>query len=268
MTRRSYAVLLAAGIFHTMAALAADSATDVIARMDAYRMPHRDVQVDVLVQELDVALPAVKEEQAYRVYLNASNDSVVEMQNPDVRGRRVLMTDDAVWLYIPTSNRPIRITPLQRLLGQANYGDVGRMAWHGAYKVQRIVQESPLRRPPLAVAENLTRARFRDPSRLSLQQLTLEAVSATATYPRIDVWIDRASAVPVRADYFLLSGKLLKTAWFADPENSAEGPLIRAVAFVDPKSDATITVMTTKSVAAKRMPGSFFTVRGFTARAH
>ncbi|MGC2856192.1 outer membrane lipoprotein-sorting protein [Novispirillum sp. DQ9] len=247
-------------------AVAADPSPDLLARVDAYRMPRKDVRVTVDVLEIDARSGALVEEHGYRVFLNDASDSVVEMLSPAERGRRVLMTDEAVWLHIPTTARPIRITPLQRLLGQANTGDVGRLHWAGGYRVAGV-EEVPggLVRPPLEAVGRAVGAPFRPLEGHPLRLLRLEALTATATYPRLEVWISAVDLAPVRADYFLTSGKRLKTGWFTQPQPTAQGDMVRVVAFADDEGGGRVTVMHTRDVADDRRPRSMFTVRGFTA---
>lgn len=246
--------------------MAADAPADLLARVDAHRMPRKDVRVLVDILEVEAASGTRTEEHGYRVFLNDVSASVVEMLSAAERGRRVLMTDDAVWLHIPTSARPIRITPLQRLQGQANTGDVGRLHWDGAYRIAAVEDgaASGLERPALDAAADAVGARFRSLEGHPLHLLHLEALTATATYPRIDVWISAVDLVPLRADYFLISGKRLKTGWFTEPQATGQGDVVRAVVFQDDANSGRITVMHTKEVAEDRRPASLFTVRGFT----
>lgn len=242
-------------------------APDLLRRVDAYRMPRTDVRVRVDILDLDRASGERLDEHGYRVYLAASSDSVVEMLAPAERGRRVLMTDDAVWLHIPTSARPIRITPLQRLLGQANTGDVGRLVWATSYRIAGSEDAAALTRPALDAAATAVGARFRPLAGHPLRLLHLEAVNATATYPRLDVWISAVDLVPIRADYFLTSGKRQKTGWFTEPQATAQGEMVRAVAYLEHDDAARVTVLHTADVTDDRRPAGFFTVRGFTAEA-
>ncbi len=244
--------------------LAAEPPPDLLARVDAYRMPRKDVRVMVDVLEVEVPSGRRSGEHGYRVFLNDASESVVQMLSPAERGRRVLMTDDAVWLHIPTSARPLRITPLQRLLGQANTGDVGRLHWDGSYRVAAMEDAAALDRPSLEAAAEAVGERFRALADHPVRVLHLEALTATATYPRLDVWISAVDLAPVRADYFLTSGKRLKTGWFTEPQATAQGDIVGAVVFQDDAATGRVTVMQTREVADDRRPRSLFTVRGFT----
>lgn len=269
---RAFAAALLAACLLSTAPHAAEPLPDLLRRVDAYRMPRTDVRVRVDILDLDRASGERLDEHGYRVYLAASSDSVVDMLAPAERGRRVLMTDDAVWLHIPTSARPIRITPLQRLLGQANTGDVGRLVWATSYRIAgsedgAALPHPALTRPALDVAATAVGARFRPLAGHPLRLLHLEAVNATATYPRLDVWISAVDLVPIRADYFLTSGKRQKTGWFTEPQATAQGEMVRAVAYLENDDAARVTVLHTADVTDDRRPAGFFTVRGFTAEA-
>ena len=48
------------------------------------------------------------------------------MQSPAEKGQKVLMLGDDFWLLMPDSQRPLRITPMQKLLGDASTGDIVR----------------------------------------------------------------------------------------------------------------------------------------------
>ena len=50
----------------------------------------------------------------------------VEFLSPREKGRHLLMLGDDMWVFLPDTSRPIRITPLERLSGQASNGDVAR----------------------------------------------------------------------------------------------------------------------------------------------
>lgn len=245
--------------------LAAEPPPGLLARVDAHRMPRKDVRVmvDVLDVEVNSGIRAAVHE--YRVFLNGTSDSVVEMLSPAEKGRRVLMTDDAVWLHIPTSTRPLRITPMQRLLGQANAGDIGRLHWEGSYRIAALEDAEEMDRPSLELVGQAVGARFRPLAGHPLHVLHLEALTATATYPRIHVWISAVDLAPIRADYFLTSGKHLKTGWFTEPQATAQGEIVQAVAFQDDALAGRVTVLHTKEVADDQRPRSLFTVRGFTA---
>jgi hypothetical protein len=48
-------------------------------------------------------------------------------------GQKVLMLGDDFWLLMPGSQRPLRITPSQKLLGDASTGDIATLSWADDY---------------------------------------------------------------------------------------------------------------------------------------
>lgn len=237
---------------------------DLLRRIDVYRLASKNVMAIVGLIEVDRATATPGASHDYKVFLNPEDDSVIEMLSANEQGRRVLMTESAVWLRLPTSDRPIHITPLQRLLGQANYGDVGRLSWDGAYRIREMSDSPGLERPPLDRALEPSGDHFRPLAGHPIRHLVLEATSPAATYPRIELWASRQDDAPLRADYFLTSGKRLKTGWFSEPVSATRGKTARSVVFEDELSPQKVTVMTTRSVQDRELPKSFFTVRGFT----
>ena len=51
------------------------------------------------------------------------------------------MLRDAMWIYMPTASRPIRISPLQRLMGQASNGDVARTNFATDYDAKSVTED-------------------------------------------------------------------------------------------------------------------------------
>ncbi len=257
-------IVLLIAVMIPAAGSAEDDPATILERVDRYRLPLLNVEAGVVLDQLNLREGVKGKSSAYRVFLNEYGDSVVIMLNTSERGRRVLMTDDAVWLKIPTANRPIRITPLQRLLGQANYGDVGRISWHQSYALAGTERETGMAVPFLEDVGRILGTRFPRLEGRPLRKLELRAIKATATYPKILVWVNEDDLAPVRADYFLTSGKRLKTGWFSIPEDSEQGKIVRSVLFLDDKSEGAGTVMTTTSAKARTFARKAFTVRGFT----
>src|ERR1700739_4884012 len=102
-----------------------DSASSVLARADVFRNPIESFSVDI---EMTSFAPGGRSDTSrFLVYGKGSDRSIVEFTFPQTeKGKYLLMLRDAMWIYIPTASRPIRISPLQRLMGQASNGDVAR----------------------------------------------------------------------------------------------------------------------------------------------
>jgi hypothetical protein len=133
----------------------------------------------------------LEEESQYEVYLQKTR-SFVKFLNPRDKGRSLLMLEDDMWIYMPSTSRPIRITPMQRLTGNVSNGDVARTNYAGDYDASLVREES--------VEGKLC------------YLLELKARRRGATYPRIQYWIAKSDFAPRKAEFFLTSGKNHKTA--------------------------------------------------------
>jgi hypothetical protein len=170
----------------------ADDVDALLRRADAYRLPAGALEVETEVRSFRDG--KLDKERRYRVYLRPGRRSLVLSRSPVEQGQKVLMLGDDFWIVLPSSQRPIRITPAQRLLGDASAGDVATLTWAGDYG-GAVVGE--------AEVEGRTCVR-----------LDLAARRTGATYQRIELYLDRADARPVRADLYLASDKLAKQARF------------------------------------------------------
>jgi hypothetical protein len=90
---------------------------------DRFRMSADNLQVDTQVQTFN-ADGTPDKERRYTVFAQAGRQSLVLMQSPAEKGQKVLMLADDFWLLMPGSQRPLRITPMQKLLGDASTGDI------------------------------------------------------------------------------------------------------------------------------------------------
>lgn len=114
-------------------------------------------------------------------------------------GKLILYSGKELWFYDPSSQGSIRLSPQQRLLGQASNGDVVATNFARDY------------RATLATAE-ATQDGERQPRQA--QKLALEATTEDANYHRIDMWVDASSHQPIKARFHAHSGALLKTAYY------------------------------------------------------
>jgi hypothetical protein len=85
---------------------------------------------------------SVEKERKYRVYSQAQRQSLVLMQSPAEKGQKVLMSGDDFWMLLPGSQRPMRITPMQKLLGDASVGDIATMNWAEDYQASLVAEEN------------------------------------------------------------------------------------------------------------------------------
>ena len=108
---------------------------------DRYRMSGSDMQIETVISVFNTDGSPDKERR-YLVYAQASHRSLVLMQSPAEKGQKVLMLGDDFWLVMPSSQRPLRITPMQKLLGDASTGDIATLSWSDDYTGTLVGEEA------------------------------------------------------------------------------------------------------------------------------
>lgn len=199
-------VALGATVLCTATALssparAAESGPDVarlLVDADRYRMTD-----DNLLVETRVTTASPDKERLYTVYAQSGRRSLVVMRSPAEQGQKVLMLGDDFWLLMPGTQRPMRITPMQKLLGDASTGDIATLRWSQDYAATLVGAE------PCAEG-----AAPSAPAAATCWHLSLAAQRKGVSYARIELWIGRTHHEPVRADLYVQSDKLAKQARF------------------------------------------------------
>lgn len=174
---------------------------------DRFRMSSDNLQVDTLISVFN-ADGTPDKERRYTVFAQANRQSLVLMQSAAEKGQKVLMLGDDFWLLMPGSQRPLRITPMQKLLGEASIGDVATMSWAEDYS-GTVVGEEPCGKDAAGAAP---------PTCL---HLSLNASRKGVTYQRIELWLGKTRSEPVKADLYVQSDKLAKQARFVVDKPSA-----------------------------------------------
>src|SRR5450755_3334159 len=181
-----------------LALAAAAQAEDVSALLraaDKYRMSSENMQIETQINVFK-ADGTPDKERRYLVFAQIRHQSLVLMQSPAEKGQKVLMLGDDYWLLMPGSQRPLRITPMQKLLGDASTGDIATLSWAEDY-TGSVAGEEPCGEPAQPCVH-----------------LSLQASRKGVTYQRIELWIGKARHEPINADLYVQSDKLAKRARF------------------------------------------------------
>jgi len=148
--------------------------------------------------------------QKFTVRVKDGDKSLVKFTYPpENKGRLFLMQGNNMWIYIPGTREPIRISPQQRLLGQVSNGDVCRVVYSLDYEAKVLGEEK------LGIG-------------IECVKLELMAKTGQATYGKIILWVEKESLKPQKAEFYTVSGKLLKTAFYKGYQKvlGRERPLI------------------------------------------
>ncbi len=170
----------------------ANTADELVYKADQYRQSKDNLKVTSLIKlykndQLD-------KERIYDVYIKPDRKSLVISQSPSEKGQKVLMIDDKFWILLPKTKRPIRITPMQKLLGEASTGDIASMRWSEDYSAEFIATH--------------------ETSGTGYNELKLTARRKRVTYKTIHLSLAPESNEPVQARLYLVSEKLAKIASF------------------------------------------------------
>ncbi|PAX99804.1 outer membrane lipoprotein-sorting protein [Pseudoalteromonas sp. HM-SA03] len=163
-------------------------AQTVLSKVDAYRNEPASVKVSATVKAFDDDI--LKHTKQYDVYSSSSKRALVVFKSDSEKGQKVLMKGSNYWMFMPKSRRPIRITPMQKLLGEASLGDIATLSWSEEYQVKSVAQVE------------------------DVIKLELQANSTKLSYQHILLEIGQKDYFPKKAELYLRSGKHAKTAFF------------------------------------------------------
>ncbi len=178
------------------------------------------------------------EESLYEVSQKGTDKTYVEFMSPRDKGRHLLMLGDDMWIYLPDTSRPVRITPLERLSGDASNGDVARTNY--------------------AVDYTPTYVRNEKAGKEDCYVLNLTAKRKGATYQRILYWVRVEDARPVRAEFYLTSGKHIKSATFDEFANSNGRLLLRRLTLYDEIRHNSHSVLEYSNMMPRNLPDKLF----------
>lgn len=213
-------LLLALLAVNAHAAHAQEINTNAMLRAaDKFRMTAENLQVDTLVTTKN-ADGSPDKERHYLVFAQAHNKSLVLMKSAAEKGQKVLMLGDDFWLLMPDSQRPVRITPMQKLLGDASTGDISNMRWEGDYTAKLIGEDS---------CENNKSSQNNSTQRMPCLHLSLISARKGVTYQCIELWLGKARYEPIKADFYVQSERIAKQATFIMDKPNAPTMVIEMV---------------------------------------
>ena len=233
-------------LFGSGLALAAPSAEDILAASDAIRNPGRAFSVTVTLTEFQ----AGKQVDTNTLVSYSRNQhqggqlaSLVLFVSPARdAGKLMLKNGNDMWFYDPTNKASVRLSPQQRLLGQASNGDVATVNLAKDYKATLVGDED------IQDGERRTR---------KAHKLALTAMSPDVTYASIEMWVDAENNRPLKARFFAESSRLLKTAYYRrfQPELGAERPTETVI--IDGLNPQSVTLMRFSDYKARTIPDTW-----------
>jgi outer membrane lipoprotein-sorting protein len=222
---------------------AAPSAQAILSASDAIRNPDRPFRLTVTLVEYRIGKQT--DSNTLIVYSKADPNSgqfrslIRFVAPPRDADKLMLKNANELWFYDPSSKASVRLSPQQRLLGQAANGDVVTVNLAKDYKAQLAGEED--------IQDGERQARH-------CYKLALAAVSPDVTYHHIEMWIDTGNNRPVKARFYSESDRLLKTAYYRrfQPQLGAERPTETVI--IDGLDPQWVTVMRYADYAWREVP--------------
>ena len=170
-------------------------ARELLARADLIRFPNAGFEVDVTITTSEPG--SVPEVRAYRIVSKGNDKTLVQTIAPAIdRNQILLMRDRDFWAFLPKLSQPIRLPLSQRLTGEVANGDLARANFAGDY-TPRILRTDKIDGKIYYV-------------------LQLDATENWVTYHRVQYWVNAKNSRPFKAEFYSLSGRLLKTAYYQE----------------------------------------------------
>lgn len=251
VTRRALlkAALLSASGIGSIASVHATSelkAQQWLAATDNVRNPNGAFSVKVVLSEYRQSKLAASSQMV--VFAKPSDstgqfNNLIRLETPSRdEGKLVLRNGLDIWFYDPASHASVRISPQQRLLGQASNNDV--MSTNLAKDFEAT----------LVGIETITGG---DSKPLRCVHLQLKAQRADVAYPFADYWIEEATQRPVKAQFFTAERRLLKTAYFRRYQSELGKERPTETVIIDGLDPSWVTVMRLSEYKAREVPSSW-----------
>ncbi|MBU6256973.1 MAG: outer membrane lipoprotein-sorting protein [Burkholderiales bacterium] len=226
---------------------AAPNAQALLAASDAIRNPSQPFRVTVTLTEFEkgAQVNATTLVSYARTLENGGQfASLLRFVLPLRDAGKVMLKNGAdLWFYDPATKAAVRISPQQRLMGQAANGDVVTVNFARDYRAKVATEET------IQDGERKSRAAIK---------LLLTAAGPDATYGSIELWIDARTEAPLKARFFAESGRLLKTAYYRRFEEQLGAMRPTETVIIDGLEPQSVTLVRLSDYAARPVPSSWF----------
>ena len=138
------------------------------------------------------------------------------------RGEKILERGQNMWFIKPGVRNPVPISPRQKLLGAASYGDIASQRWTSDYKVTS-----------------------RSDSVLNGKNVYVFMLKGNehATYEKMRLYVDMSMLAAVKSDMMTADDKMLKSATYeyanTAPSRTGDSPMISKMVITDTNGGTT-----------------------------
>jgi len=226
---------------------AAPDAQRLLEESDAVRNPGQPFSVSVALTEFQNGQQADSSSMVtYSRTLERGGQfaSLVRFSSPARdAGKLMLKNGNDMWFFDPANKASVRLSPQQRLMGQASNGDVVTVNLARDYTATLLAEEE------VGDGEKQRRPSYK---------LGLTAATEDATYASIEFWIDVGNKRPIKGRFFADSGRLLKTVYYRRYELQLGAQRPTEAVIIDGLNPRAVTLMRFSDYAIKNLPITWF----------
>jgi hypothetical protein len=226
---------------------AVDSAHDIVVGADHVRNPERPFRVNATVIEYKSGSAIDKNTFAVYSKVDPSSgqfrDVMVYVSPPRDAGKMLLLNGSNLWFYDPASRQSVRISPQQKLTGQASAGDVLSENLGVDYHATLL--------GPDTIDDAARQKR-------TCWHLDLAAGGDAATYKRVEYWVEQATYNPIKAKFYADSGELLKVLYYRNYVKRGDRVSPAQAVIIDAVDPALVTVVDIGELRFQDIPDSWF----------
>jgi outer membrane lipoprotein-sorting protein len=216
----------------------AEDPNEIVAKADRIRAPEGSYQFDAVVTSFEGE--DKKAENGYRGHIKDLDHTLVEFTTPpSEKGKSLLALGEDLWLYLPNLKKPVRISYQQRLVGDVSNGDMARSNLAADYAATSAGEETV--------------------NGQETYVLDLTAKTDQKTYHKIKYWVAQGSYRPVKAEFFTVSGKSIKTGTYEDFRSVAGAVRPMRIVFQDSLQPERKSILEFKDMVRKKLDGRMFT---------
>ncbi|WP_446326899.1 outer membrane lipoprotein-sorting protein [Burkholderia pseudomallei] len=249
MSRLKYTLVLTAALIVVQMASASEvatsqpSATEIVAASDRARggnLNGVEWSLDISGQDGGNALAS----HTYDVRASGDSSLAEATYPPRDIGSRLLQVGRSMWFGKPTLTKPVSISARQKMIGLASYGDIASTNYAKDY--------------------DATVLRTEQINGEDVYVLNLTAKNRFVTYDRIVYYVSVARLVPLKAEFYTVSGKILKNAVFEMGNklsiNGKIQPFVSKMTIEDAIEKSNYSVLQYRDVQSKSFNSGAFSV--------
>ncbi len=225
----------------------AQTPREIIAAADRVRNPGQPFRTTNTLTEYVAGKP--KDQDQIVVY-SKEDPATQQFRNvvryvdpPRDAGKIALLDGKNLWFYDPASKASVRISAQQRLIGQASIGDVLTVNFVVDYAGKLLGDET------ISDAERKQRTCW---------HLDMAAVSDTATYNRVEYWVEHDSFHPIKAKFYSDSGRLMKILYYRNYQQRLGALRPAEAVIIDAVDSSLVTTISFGDVRFQDVPETWF----------